>query len=135
MGIKRNPVTYEQCKELMEAGYLVSEIAKKLGCSEFLVYSRLDNEGIKKQRHVYNADRTPKVPIMPEEIERYKSQLKIGDKVYIEIRDMDGDLVIRDQTIRCQVTEKYRWHFLGKDKNGRRYSMTYIEMIIKGRGA
>ena len=134
MGIQRNPVTYEQCKELQEAGLLVSEIAKKLGCSEFLVYSRLDRKGEKLQRHICHADKEIRNPITAEEINGYRNNLKIGEKVKVTIRVMGENFCMQDETVNCVVTEKYRNNFLAIDEKGRKQSITYIDMLTENGG-
>lgn len=134
MGIKRNPVTYEQCRDLLTAGLQVSEIAKELGCSEFLVYSRLDHGNIKQQRHLCHADKETRNPITAEEISGYRNNLKIGEKVKVTIRVMGENFCMQDETVNCVVTEKYRNNFLAIDEKGRKQSITYIDMLTENGG-
>lgn len=72
-----------------------------------------------------------KQPINPMEVERYKRNLRVGQQVKIRIQR--NDLENRARTIYkiCTVVEKYKWIFLAKDQKGKRYAVSYIEMMIK----
>lgn len=131
--MSKNPITYEQVKELYDQGLSVRETARRLGCSACLVQNRLDRQGEVKTKYILSEEKEEKTPVHPEEVERYRENLKIGQQVTIFVRD--ADLEKKDgkktkyKTVKCIVTEKYKWHFIAEDRKGRRYSTTYIEML------
>jgi len=88
-------------------------------------------EGLKQMKEVDNKKYArEKQPINPMEVERYKKDLKIGQQVKIKVQR--NDLESRTRTIYkiCTVVEKYKWLFLAKDQKGKRYAVSYIEMMI-----
>ncbi len=88
-------------------------------------------EGLEQMKKVDNKKYArEKQPILHMEVERYKKNLKIGQQV--KIRVQRNDLESRTRTVYkiCTVVEKHKWLFLVKAQKGKRYAVSYIEMMI-----
>lgn len=75
---------------------------------------------------------TEKHPIYPADIERCRENIRTGQQVRIKTRETDENFLKRTGYKICRVTEKHRWLFVAEDSKGRRYSTTYIDMIMQG---
>lgn len=73
--------------------------------------------------------RQKKAPIYPVDIKKCRENLKIGQKVKIRILEWDLDLRQRTVYRMCTIEETHRWLFLAKDSRGRRYTVTYVDMM------
>lgn len=71
-------------------------------------------------------------PLYPAEIERYRESLEIGQKIRLRIREQDLDFRWKTTYRQCTIVEKHRWLFLVQDVRGKQYTMTYIDMMVKG---
>lgn len=76
-------------------------------------------------------------PIGKEEIERIRHRIKIGDTIPVEVQKIDWStesMVFRQQELRCRVVGKYK-HVIEVEnqKTGRRYTTTYIDLLMKDR--
>ena len=76
-------------------------------------------------------------PISKEEIERIRHRIKIGDVIPVEVNKIDWStesMVFRQQKVRCRVVGKYK-HVIEVEnqKTGRRYTTTYVDMLMKDR--
>ena len=76
-------------------------------------------------------------PIGKEEIERIRHRIKIGDVIPVEVNKIDWStesMVFRQQELRCRVVGKYK-HVIEVEnqKTGRRYTTTYIDLLMKDR--
>ena len=76
-------------------------------------------------------------PISKEEIERIRHRIKIGDTIPVEVQKIDWStesMVFRQQELRCRVVGKYKHVIEVEDrKTGRRYTTTYVDLLIKDR--
>lgn len=76
-------------------------------------------------------------PISKEEIERIRYRIKIGDVIPVEVNKIDWSIesmVFRQQELRCRVVGKYKHVIEVEDrKTGRRYTTTYVDLLIKDR--
>ena len=76
-------------------------------------------------------------PISKEEIERIRHRIKIGDVIPVEVNKIDWStesMVFRQQELRCRVVGKYKHVIEVEDrKTGRRYTTTYVDLLIKDR--
>ena len=116
---------------LRDRGMSTYAIAKELGCSESLVRSRLDSQDIKRNTHATYKDRTPRYPILLEEIVAYREKLQIGAVVRLSVSD--GESSRGRKKARYTVIEKSREFFRAKDEAGHITTMTYKEMLVKER--
>ena len=76
-------------------------------------------------------------PISKEEIEHIRRRLQIGEVIPVEVQKIDWStesMVFRQQEIRCRVAGKYK-HVIEveEQKTGRRYTTTYIDLLMKDR--
>lgn len=76
-------------------------------------------------------------PISKEEIWRIRRRLQIGDVIPVEVNKIDWStesMVFRQQELRCRVVGKYK-HVIEVEnqKTGRRYTTTYVDMLMKDR--
>ncbi len=129
---KKNPITYEQVKVLYDQGMSTYAIAKELGCSEYLVESRLDRQDIKRNAYVACKERTPRFPILVEEISRYRENLQIGQKLRLEYKVEDGFKKIK-KVEDFVVIEKSTWLFTAQNARGHKVTKTYKEMLVEER--
>ena len=76
-------------------------------------------------------------PISKEEIERIRRRLQIGEVIQVEVKKIDWStesMVFRHQELRCRVVKKYKHVIEVEDrKTGRRYTTTYVDLLIKDR--
>ncbi len=76
-------------------------------------------------------------PISKEEIEHIRRRLQIGEVIPVEVQKIDWStesMVFRQQEIRCRVAGKYKHVIEVEDqKTGRRYTTTYIDLLMKDR--
>lgn len=76
-------------------------------------------------------------PISKEEIERIRRRLQIGEVIQVEVQKIDWStesMVFRQQELRCRVVKKYKHVIEVEDrKTGRRYTTTYVDLLIKDR--
>lgn len=76
-------------------------------------------------------------PISKEEIERIRRRLQIGEVIPVEVQKIDWStesMVFRQQELRCRVVGKYKHVIEVEDrKTGRRYTTTYVDLLIKDR--
>lgn len=72
-----------------------------------------------------------KIPIYPADIEKCRQNLLIGQQVRIRIPEWDVDFRSRVMCRQCTVEEKHRWLFVARDRRGKRYAVTYVELIIQ----
>lgn len=76
-------------------------------------------------------------PISKEEIEHIRRRLQIGEVIPVEVNKIDWStesMVFRQQEIRCRVISKYKHVIEVEDqKTGRRYTTTYIDLLMKDR--
>ena len=129
--MEKNPITYEQVKVLRDRGMSIYAIAKELGCSEYLVESRLDKQDIKRNAHMTYKDKVPRCPILTEEIAVYREKLQIGAVVRLSVPD--GESSRGRKKARYTVIEKSREFFRAKDEAGHITTMTYKEMLVEER--
>ena len=76
-------------------------------------------------------------PITKEEIENLRNRIRIGDVLPVEVNKIDWStesMVFRQQELRCRVVGKYK-HVIEVEnqKTGRRYTTTYIDLLMKDR--
>lgn len=76
-------------------------------------------------------------PISKEEIEHIRRRLQIGEVIPVEVQKIDWStesMVFRQQELRCRVVGKYK-HVIEVEnqKTGRRYTTTYIDLLMKDR--
>lgn len=73
-----------------------------------------------------------KVPIGLSDIEKCRKNLKVGQQVVIRV--LEWELNCRHRMIHqhCVVEEKHRWIFVARDQRGKRYAVTYADMIMQG---
>ncbi len=76
-------------------------------------------------------------PISKEEIWRIRRRLQIGDVIPVEVNKIDWStesMVFRQQEVRCRVVGKYK-HVIEVEnkKTGRRYTTTYVDLLMKDR--
>ena len=76
-------------------------------------------------------------PIIKEEIENLRNRIRIGDVLPVEVNKIDWStesMVFRQQELRCRVVGKYK-HVIEVEnqKTGRRYTITYVDMLMKDR--
>ena len=76
-------------------------------------------------------------PISKEEIERIRRRLQIGEVIPVEVQKIDWStesMVFRQQELRCRVVKKYK-HVIEVEerKSGRRYTTTYVDLLMKDR--
>ena len=76
-------------------------------------------------------------PISKEEIEHIRRRLQIGEVIPVEVNKIDWStesMVFRQQELRCRVVGKYK-HVIEVEnqKTGRRYTTTYIDLLMKDR--
>ena len=76
-------------------------------------------------------------PITKEEIENLRNRIRIGDVLPVEVNKMDWStesMVFRQQELRCRVVKKYK-HVIEVEerKSGRRYTTTYVDLLMKDR--
>ena len=74
-----------------------------------------------------------KIPINPADIEKCRKSLLPGQQVEIRVLEYDQDFRYRVICKKCTVEEKHRWLFVVRDQKGRRYAVTYVELIMQGR--
>ena len=76
-------------------------------------------------------------PISKEEMERIRHRIKIGDTIPVEVNKIDWStesMVFRQQGLRCRVVGKYKHVIEVEDrKTGRRYTTTYVDLLMKDR--
>lgn len=77
--------------------------------------------------------------ITKDEIENLRSRIQIGDVLTMEIEKIDlsmESMTPQPKVVRCRVVGKYK-HVVEVEepKTGRRYTTTYIEMLLRDRGA
>ena len=76
-------------------------------------------------------------PITKEEIENLRNRIRIGDVIPVEINRIDWStesMIFRQQEVRCRVVKKYKHVIEVEDrKTGRRYTTTYVDLLIKDR--
>lgn len=73
-----------------------------------------------------------KIPIYPENIEKCRENLLVGQQVKLRIKEWDLDFRHREMCLQCTVEEKHRWLFVVRDRRGKRYTMTYVDLIMQG---
>lgn len=73
-----------------------------------------------------------KHPIYPADIERCRKRLKTGQQVRIRVLEWDLDFRHRILCRECVVEEKHRWLFMARDRRGKRYVVTYVDLLIQG---
>lgn len=76
-------------------------------------------------------------PISKEEIWRIRRRLQIGEVIPVEVQKIDWStesMVFRQQELRCRVVKKYK-HVIEVEerKSGRRYTTTYVDLLMKDR--
>ena len=72
-------------------------------------------------------------PIYPEELQRYRDQIKVGQKKVVETK-VRGDGFCRKKVKEtCTVIEKHKYFFVGQTSSGSRRNINYIEMLIMER--
>lgn len=78
-------------------------------------------------------------PIRKEEIEKLRSRIQIGDVLPVEVKKIDlsaESMAPQPTIVRCRVVGMHPHVVEVEDpKNGRRYTTTYIEMLLRERGA
>ncbi len=77
-------------------------------------------------------------PIRPEELERFRKGLKIGDYVWAEVGhiDMFGTKFFRTKRTKVKVIKKYPHVVVTRDmQTGKEHHTTYIELLILERKA
>lgn len=76
-------------------------------------------------------------PITKEKKENLRNRIQIGDVIPVEVQKIDWStesMVFRQQEIRCRVAGKYKHVIEVEDqKTGRRYTTTYIDLLMKDR--
>ncbi len=72
-------------------------------------------------------------PIYLEEIQRYREQIKIGQRKVVETQKRGDNFCIEKVKELCTVIEKYRYFFFLRTTSGSRRNITYIEALIKER--
>lgn len=77
-------------------------------------------------------------PIRKEEIENLRSRIQIGDVLPMEVKKIDlsaESMIPQPKVVRCRVVGKYK-HVVEVEepKTGRKYTTTYIEMLLRERG-
>lgn len=77
------------------------------------------------------ADGRRKGPIYPEDIEKYRKNIRIGQQLKIRMQTVDMDFQKRTVYRQCTVKEKYRWLFVATDKAEKRYTVTYIDQMLR----
>lgn len=70
-------------------------------------------------------------PIYPEELQRYREQIKIGQKKVVETRVRGDGFCKKKVEETCTVIEKYKYFFVGQTLSGLRRNISYIEMLIR----
>lgn len=76
-------------------------------------------------------------PISKEEIQHIRRRLQVGDVIPVEVNKIDWStesMVFRQQELRCRVVKKYK-HVIEVEerKSGRRYTTTYVDLLMKDR--
>lgn len=77
-------------------------------------------------------------PITKEEIENLRNRIRIGDVLPVEIKKIDlnmESMAPQPKVVRCRVVGMHP-HVVEVEepKTGRRYTTTYIEMLLRDRG-
>ena len=77
-------------------------------------------------------------PITKEEIENLRKRIRIGDVLPVEIKKIDlsmESMAPQPKVVRCRVVGMHP-HVVEVEepKTGRRYTTTYIEMLLRDRG-
>ena len=72
-------------------------------------------------------------PIYPEELQRYRDQITIGQQKVMETQIQGDDFRLKKVREVYTVVEKYRNFFVGRTASGSRRNITYIEMLIEER--
>lgn len=76
-------------------------------------------------------------PITKEEIENLRNRIRIGDVLPVEVNKIDWStesMVFRQQELRCRVVGKYKYVIeVENQKTGRRYTTTYVDLLMKDR--
>lgn len=115
--------------KMHEAGIPVEEIANAIGCHVTTVTDILRMNG--RTRKCLEGHF--KCPIHPLEIQGIKDRIQIGQIIWIEVQDMDGELRTRKKDEKCRVVEKHPHLLLALDSRGRRRTVTYAELAMRGR--
>ena len=76
-------------------------------------------------------------PISKEEIQHIRRRLQVGDVIPVEVNKIDWStesMVFRQQELRCRVVKKDK-HVIEVEerKSGRRYTTTYVDLLMKDR--
>ncbi len=92
-----------------------------------------------KQKEKMKYEPSIRNPIRKEEIENLRSRFQIGDVLPMEVKKIDlsaESMIPQPKVVRCRVVGKYK-HVVEVEepKTGRRYTTTYIEMLLRDRGA
>lgn len=66
------------------------------------------------------------------DIERCRRCLKVGQQVRIRVPGWDSDFRRTVLYRQCTVDEKHRWLFIARDQRGKRYAVTYVDMLMQG---
>lgn len=115
--------------EMFQAGKSRKEIADVFGCKTSAVQRALSYAGFSKP---YKTEER-KCPIYPTEIQRLKDGIQIGQPIWIEVRDMDGEFRTRKTDEKCRVVGKYPNCILAKNSKGTRRTITYVELAVRER--
>lgn len=112
-----------------ESGMSAEEIANAIGCHMKTVTDILWMNGrTRKCLKGYF-----KCPIHPLEIQGIKDRIQIGQMIWIEVQDLDEELRTRKKEEKCRVAEKHPHLLLALDSRGRRRTVTYAELAVRGR--
>lgn len=127
--MRRKKLDQEKILKMYDAGLPVDEIAKAVGGHEKTVKDILRmNERIRKC-----SEENLKCPIHPVQIQSLKEQIQIGQMIWIEVQGIDEEFHMKKEDEKCRVVEKYPHLLLALDSRGRRRTVTYAELAVKGR--
>ena len=128
MGNRITQEDIEKMERLCKEGANIMQIAEKTRRCRSTVQRILKERGYTIGLPVVKCKENYKVPLRPEEIRRFRDNLKPGDMVY-----MQEDGVVQ----RYKVIEKYtyfvRVETSGSRRRTRKTSASYVELIISGR--
>ena len=80
-----------------------------------------------KQNYSYE-----KRPIRQTDIERCRKCLKVGQQVRLRVPGWGSDFRHTVLYRQCTVDEKHKWLFMARDQRGKRYAVTYVDMLMQG---
>lgn len=119
----------EEILGMYDSGLTVDGIAKAIGCYKTTVTDILRING----RTGEKMEEKWKCPIHPNEIQRLKDRIRIGQTVWIEVEEADKELRTRKKDEKCRVVGKYPHLILAKNSKGTRRTITYAELAIRER--